>query len=231
MARPDRRGGGSYGTRRDLLQRARGIAVLALAAAAVSPGSATAAPRRPLRLVALGDSLTAGYQLPANAAFPAVLEAELKKRGHAVEIANAGVSGDTSTGGLDRLDWSVPEGTDGVILELGANDMLRGIDPDVTRRALDTIVTRLKGRNIPVMLAGMYAVRNLGPDYVRRFEAVYSDLAARDGLVFYPFFLDGVTGETRMTLRDGLHPSAEGVRRIVERILPSVETFVQRLGS
>ena len=188
---------------------------------------ADAAP--PLRLVALGDSLTAGYGLPAGAAFPAVLQAALTARGHAVEIANAGVSGDTASGGLERLDWSVPDGTDGVILELGANDMLRGVDPAITRRALDTIVSRLKGRGIPVMLAGMYASRNLGPDYVARFDAIHPDLARDYGLVLYPFFLDGVAGQSRLSLPDGLHPTAEGVRLVVERILPAVETFLTRL--
>jgi acyl-CoA thioesterase-1 len=183
------------------------------------------------KLVALGDSLTAGYGLPQAAAFPTVLEAALKARGHQVEIANAGVSGDTASGGLDRLDWSVPDGTDGVILELGANDMLRGTDPAITRRALETIITRLKARNIPVLLAGMLAGRNLGPDYVARFDAIYPDLAKQYGLVLYPFFLDGVAGEARLALPDGLHPTAEGVRIIVDRILPSVETFLARLGN
>ena len=193
-------------------------------------GMAGAAPGRPLRLVALGDSLTAGYGLPQAAAFPNVLQAALAARGHNVEIVNAGVSGDTAPGGLDRLDWSVPDGTDGVILELGANDMLRGADPAATKQALEAIITRLKARNIPVLLAGMYAARNLGPDYVRRFDAVYPDLAKRYGLVLYPFFLDGVAGEAGLALPDGLHPNAEGVRMIVRRILPTVETFLARLN-
>ena len=191
---------------------------------------ATAAAGRTLKLVALGDSLTAGYNLPGPAAFPTVLETALRARGHKVEIANAGVSGDTASGGLERLDWSVPDGTDGVILELGANDMLRGTDPAVTRAALDTIITKLKARGIPVMLAGMYAARNMGPDYVRRFDAIHPELAAKHGLVLYPFFLDGVAGEARLALPDGLHPTAEGVRLVVQRILPSVERFLARLG-
>jgi len=190
---------------------------------------ATQAADRPLRIVAFGDSLTAGYGLSAGAAFPVVLENALRGRGHAVTLVNAGVSGDTSTGGLDRLDWSVPEGTDGVILELGANDMFRGTDPAVTRRALETIITRLKERGIPVLLAGMYASRNMGAYYVARFEAVYKDLAAKYDLVFYPFFLDGIAQDKRYNLADGVHPNEAGVRTVVERILPSVETFLSRL--
>jgi acyl-CoA thioesterase-1 len=193
------------------------------------PGGSALAQGRTLRLVALGDSLTAGYGLPQNAAFPAVLERALKARGHAVEISNAGVSGDTSSGGLDRLDWSVPDGTDGVILELGANDMLRGVDPAITRRALGSIVRRLKERNIPVMLAGMRASRNLGPDYVSQFDAIYPDLAREHGLVLYPFFLEGVAGERSLNLPDGLHPTAEGIERIVAAIVPTVERFLARL--
>ena len=193
--------------------------------------SPTAFAGRPLKLVALGDSLTAGYMLPADAAFPVVLQRALKAKGQDVTIENAGVSGDTTTGGLDRLDWSVPEGTDGVILELGANDMLRGTDPQVSRKALDAIITRLKERGIPVLLAGMRASHNLGPDYVTRFDAIYPDLAERYGLVLYPFFLHGIAGDKTYNLPDGLHPNTEGIRRIVENILPSVETFLTRLGA
>ncbi|MFC0371893.1 arylesterase [Methylobacterium isbiliense] len=187
------------------------------------------AAERTLRLVALGDSLTAGYGVPAGAAFPGVLERALKEKGFDVAITNAGVSGDTATGGRDRVDWSVPEGTDGVILELGANDMLRGTDPAVTEAALDGIITRLKDRGIAVMLTGMKAARNLGPDYVARFEAIYPRLAERHGLVLYPFFLDGVATDRSLALPDGLHPNAKGVERIVAGILPAVETFLARL--
>ena len=194
-------------------------------------GAPEAATNRPLRIVALGDSLTAGYGLPQSAAFPAVLERALKARGHKVEIVNAGVSGDTAAGGLQRLDWSVPDGTDGVILELGANDMLRGLDPAATKRSLEAIVTRLKARGIPVLLAGMYASRNLGPDYVQRFDAIYQDIANRHGLVLYPFFLDGVAGQRQFNLPDGVHPTAKGVETIVERILPTVESFLARVSA
>ncbi len=201
-------------------------ALLTILGAVMTPAWAQGGP---IRLVALGDSLTAGYGLPQSAAFPSVLERALKARGHNVVIANAGVSGDTASGGLERLDWSVPEGTDGVILELGANDMLRGVDPAVTRRALEAIITRLKQRGVPVMLAGMYAARNLGPDYARRFDAIYPELAQKHGLVLYPFFLEGVAGDRSLNLPDGLHPTAQGVERIVERILPTVEAFLARL--
>ena len=131
---------------------------------------------RPLTIVVLGDSLSAGHGLPREAAFPEALERKLKARGHNIRMVNAGVSGDTATGGLERLDWSVPDGTDGVIVELGANDMLRGVDPAVTRKAIETIVTRLKARGVAVMLAGMYAQRNLGPAYTERFDAIYREL-------------------------------------------------------
>ena len=203
--------------------------LLACLVALAAPTGSALAQARPLRLVALGDSLSAGYGLPSNAAFPAVLERALKARGFAVEVGNAGVSGDTASGGLERLDWSVPEGTDGVILELGANDMLRGVDPAITRRALDSIVRRLKERRIPVMLAGMRASLNLGPDYGRRFDAIYPELAAQHGLVLYPFFLEGLAGDRSLNLPDGIHPSAQGVERIVQRILPSVEAFIARI--
>lgn len=182
-----------------------------------------------MKLVALGDSLTAGYNLPASAAFPVVLEKTLRDKGVAVEIVNAGVSGDTTQGGLERLDWSVPDGTDGVILELGANDALRGIDPALPRQALDTIIARLKARNIPVLLAGMYAPRNLGADYTGRFDAIYPELAQKYGLVLYPFFLEGIAGDKALNQADGLHPTAEGVRVIVRSILPTVERFVASL--
>jgi acyl-CoA thioesterase I len=197
------------------------IAVLA----AIGPAAA----RDPIRLVALGDSLTAGYRLPPDAAFPVVLERALKARGHQVAIENAGVSGDTASGGRDRLDWAVPDGTHGVILELGANDALRGIDPAITRAALDEIVSRLKARNIPVLIAGMLAPPNNGPEFRQRFDAIFPDLAAKHGLVLYPFFLDGVAGERALNLDDGIHPTRVGVERIVERMLPTVERFLATL--
>jgi acyl-CoA thioesterase I len=206
------------------------IFACAVAVAGLVGGSRDAAAQaRPLRLVAFGDSLTAGYNLPQAAAFPPVLERALRARGHNVEVANAGVSGDTASGGLERLAWSVPDGTDGVIVALGANDMLRGLDPSVTRRAIEGIVKELKARDIPAMLAGMVAARNLGPDYVKRFDALYPEIAAKHGLVLYPFFLEGIVGDRSLNLPDGLHPTAKGVEAIVERILPTVESFLARL--
>jgi acyl-CoA thioesterase I len=206
------------------------FACAAVLAAVIAPLPAAHAQSNPIRLVALGDSLSAGYNLPQEAAFPVALERALKAKGYKVEVVNAGVSGDTSSGGLDRLDWSVPDGTDGVILELGANDMLRGLDPAGTRKNIEAIVERLKSRDIPVMLAGMYASRNLGPEYVQKFDGIYPDIAKKHDLVLYPFFLDGVAGDRSLNLPDGMHPTAKGVEIIVERILPSVESFLARLS-
>lgn len=187
------------------------------------------AAERPVRIVALGDSLTAGLGLPADATFPAKLERALRAKGRAAEIVNAGVSGDTASGGLARLDWSVPEGTDAVIVELGANDMLMGVDPNVTRRALAEIVRRLAERRIAVLLAGMRAAPNLGADYGRDFETIYSELAARNDVLLYPFFLEGIAATSELNQRDGLHPTAAGVDVIVERILPKVEELIARV--
>ena len=179
----------------------------------------------------LGDSLTAGYGLPADAAFPAKLARALQKKGYAVDIANAGVTGDTSSGGLARLDWSVPDGTQAVILELGANDMLRGTDPAVTKSALNEILKRLDRRHIAVLLAGMNSLQNFGDDYARSFEAIYPALASTHSVVFYPFFLAGVVGDPELNQFDGLHPNAAGVDVIVKRILPQVETLIARARS
>ena len=183
----------------------------------------------PVRIVALGDSLTAGFGLPRDAAFPARLEAALRARGLAVEVTNAGVSGDTVSGGLARLDWSVPEGTHAVIVELGANDALRGVDPAVTRSALDAILRRLGERHIAVLLTGMRAPPNMGADYVRAFDAVFPALAAAHDVVFDPFFLDGVAADRALNQPDGLHPTTGGVEAIVRRILPKAEELVARV--
>ena len=179
-----------------------------------------------MQLVVLGDSLTAGYGLPEDAAFPSKLAQALTAKGIAVQVTDAGVSGDTASGGLGRLDWSVPQGTDAVIVELGANDALRGLDPQVTKDALDKILSKLGDRHIAVMLAGMQAPRNLGPDYVRTFDAIYPALASTHPVVFYPFFLDGVAADPKLNQGDGLHPNAAGVDVIVARILPQVEELI-----
>jgi acyl-CoA thioesterase-1 len=181
---------------------------------------------RPLKLVVLGDSLSAGLGLSGAAAFPERLQKSLRSNGIAVDIVNAGVSGDTSSGGRDRLDWSVPEGTDGVIVELGANDALRGTDPAITRSALSDIVARLKARRIAVLLCGMVAPPNYGSDYSARFNAIYPDLAKSSGVPLYPFFLQGVAADVSLNQADGMHPTAEGVDVIVKNILPTVEAFL-----
>jgi acyl-CoA thioesterase-1 len=186
------------------------------------------AAERPVKIVALGDSLTAGYGLAASEAFPARLETALRARGVAVEVANAGVSGDTTSGGLARLDWAVPDGTDAVIVELGANDMLQGKDPKLARRSLEQILQRLADRRVTVLLAGMRAAPNMGVEYAREFEAIYPELAAKFDVLFYPFFLDGIASESRLNQRDGLHPTQAGVDAIVSRILPKVEELVAR---
>ena len=218
----------SYGKLARKVQRL--AAVLAVAALALSfVQSPAVAAGRTIKVVAFGDSLTAGYQLASAAAFPAQLERALKAKGYAVEIANAGVSGDTSSAGLARLDWSVPDGADAVIVELGANDMLRGVDPKVTRSALSEIVRRLKARHIEVLLCGMLAAPNLGADYGQAFNAIYPEIAAANDVLFYPFFLEGIVSDPKLNLGDGLHPTGAGVAKIVNGILPKVEALVARV--
>lgn len=183
----------------------------------------------PLRIVVLGDSLVAGFQLKAADAFPAQLERALKDRGHHVEVINAGVSGDTTAAGLERLQWAVPDGTDAVIVELGANDALRGLDPAKAKVNLDKIVTAVKAGGADVLLAGMLAPRNLGEDYARKFDAIFPALSAKHGTLLYPFFLDGVVLDPRLNLSDGMHPNPKGVAEITRRILPAVEELIARV--
>jgi len=192
------------------------------------PMTLTASAAGPIRLVGLGDSLMAGYQLPPGDDFASMLEAALRKKGHDVSVANAGVSGDTTSDGLARLDWSVPEGTDGVILELGANDALRGIDPGTTEANLDAIIARLKARGIAVLLCGMLAPPNMGADYQQAFDAIYPRLSQKYGVLFYPFFLDGVATKSRLLLADGMHPNVQGVAAIVAGFLPSAEALIRK---
>ena len=207
----------------------RFLCLLALALSAMTPAlpaSAQTPVAKPVKMVVLGDSLSAGLGLSAPAAFPARLQKALKAKGIEVDMVNAGVSGDTTSGGRDRLDWSVPAGTEAVILELGANDALRGIDPKVTRAALTEILTRLQARKIAVLLCGMVAPPNYGADYSAKFNAIYPDLAKTFQVPLYPFFLQGVAAEAKLNQADGLHPTAEGVDTIVKNILPTVEAFL-----
>jgi acyl-CoA thioesterase I len=184
-----------------------------------------------IKLVAFGDSLTAGYLLPADAAFPAVLEKALRGAGYDVRISNAGVSGDTAEDGLARLDWALQDGADGVILELGANDMLRGIDPTRARATLDTILAKLASRHVKVLMAGMLASPSLGAEYGRAFDAIYPALAAKYKVPLYPFFLQGVAGNKSLQLADGLHPNREGVQKIVAQMLPLTENFLHAIAA
>jgi acyl-CoA thioesterase-1 len=217
----------SYGSFVLQVQRLAALVLVTLFCVA-APAAGWAADRA-VRIVALGDSLTAGYGLSADAAFPARLEQALRAKGIIAVVANAGVSGDTASGGLGRLDWSVPDGTEAVILELGINDAFRGLDPKLTKAALDTIISKLKGRHIEVLLAGMLAPRNMGPDYVRDFDAIFPTLASTHGSVFYPFFLEGVAADAKLNQLDGLHPTAGGVDVIVARILPKTEELIARV--
>ena len=203
--------------------------VLGLALMGAEPAFAqtsAAIEARPIKMVVLGDSLSAGLGLSGSDAFPAKLQKALKVKGIEVEMTNAGVSGDTSSGGRDRLDWSVPKGTQAVIVELGANDALRGTDPAVTRAALTDLVMRLKARGIAVLLCGMLAPPNYGSDYSARFNTIYPDLAKSLGVPLYRFFLEGVAANAKLNQADGLHPTAEGVDVIVKNILPTVEAFL-----
>ncbi len=193
--------------------------------------TATAGACATLNLVGFGDSLMAGYQLPPEDAFPARLEKALREKGHDVTISNAGVSGDTTSGGLARIDWSVPDGTKGVILELGANDALRGIAPEESRKNLVAMIEKLKSRGIAVLLVGIMAPPNMGDDYAGRFNPIYPELAKTYGLELYPFFLDGVVGAAGTQLEDGMHPNGNGVGVMVDRFLPVAERFIGSLST
>jgi acyl-CoA thioesterase-1 len=183
----------------------------------------------PIQIVAFGDSLTAGHGLLAKDSYPSKLQAALRAKGYNVTIVNAGVSGDTTAQGLARVDWSVPSGTQAAIVEFGANDMFRGVPPPVVKRNLDAIIQKLKARHIEVMLAGMYATRSLGKEYYTAFDAIYRDLAHKYGLVFMPFFLEGVVGVQNLNQPDGIHPTAAGIDLVVKKSLPAVEALIQRV--
>ena len=204
-------------------------AVIAMFALSSQAGdNVLAQEREPTVIVAFGDSLTAGYKLPPDAAFPVQLEKALKATGYNVRVINSGVSGDTASDGLARFDWAMPEDADAVILELGANNALRGISVSETKKALGEILKRLKDRNIEVLIAGMEAPRNWGDEYVNAFRQMYTDLADEYGADLYPFFLSGIVLDKSLNLEDGIHPTKKGVGVIVERILPSVEALIER---
>jgi len=219
------------GNRRGFAQVVALLAFVNVMAIIAAAPLTSAEPSKPLRIVAFGDSLTAGYGLRPKHAFPAQLQSVLKGRGHNVVVINAGVSGDTTAGGLKRLAWAVPDGTDAVILELGANDALRGIDPEVTRANLERIIANLKKQGMPILLAGMRSPANWGDTYADDFDAIFPDLARQHGLVFYPFFLEGVILNPKLNLNDGIHPTSKGVAEIVKRILPAAEELIERASS
>jgi acyl-CoA thioesterase-1 len=201
-------------------------AIGALTALLLLPVVAAAAGKPPIRILAFGDSLAAGYGLPHETGFEAQLQAALRKRGYNVVVLDGAVSGDTTAGGRARLDWALADTPDAVIVELGGNDALRGIDTRDTEANLAAILDTLAARHIPVLLAGMYAPPNMGPDYAKSLRAVFVRLGSRPGIVYDPFFLAGVAAVPALNQADGIHPNAEGVRRIVARLLPDVERLI-----
>lgn len=205
-----------------------GAALLVAAGVSMTILPLQAAPA-PVKLLALGDSLTAGYGLPEPQGFTSQLQKALTAKGYAVTVVNAGVSGDTTAGGLARLDWALADKPDAALIELGANDMLRGLDPGAAKANLDAILKKLAERRIPTLLAGMLATPSLGRPYTERFNGLYPDLAKTYGLPFYPFFLDGVATDRALIQPDGLHPNAKGVAVIVERILPDITRLLDSL--
>ncbi|AGK59596.1 G-D-S-L family lipolytic protein [Hyphomicrobium denitrificans 1NES1] len=218
---------------RHVLEAAPALVVtfaLSIMAVFAAPLPARADAPKPITLVAFGDSLTAGYGLKASESFPAQLQMALQAKGYKVMIVNAGVSGDTTADGLRRFDWAMQPKPDGVILELGANDALRGIDPKEPSANLDKMLSALKSKGIDVLLTGMKAPNNWGEDYAKAFDAIYTDLAAKYGVTLYPFFLDGVALDPAFSQPDGLHPTASGIAEVVKRITPDVEALIQRIS-
>lgn len=210
-------------------QMVAAIAIVNMIGPAVPSAMAASSRDAAVRIVVLGDSLTAGFGVESGKAFPDQLARLLKAADHNVEIVNAGVSGDTTAGGLARLDWSVPEGTDAVIVELGANDMLRGLPPAQARLNLDAILTRLKSRGIEILLAGMRASRSLGEPYANAFDRLYPELAEAHDILLYPFFLSGVALDPNLNQPDGLHPTAEGAAVIARKMQADVEALIVRV--
>lgn len=207
------------------------VAGLHIAVIVASMAFAVVANAKTISLVGFGDSLMAGYQLPPGDGFPEKLQAALTAKGVEVSIANAGVSGDTTAGGLARIDWSVPDGTDGVILELGGNDALRGIPPEESEKNLDQMIARLKERGVAVLLVGMLAPPNMGGDYAARFNSIYEKLAQKHGVALYPFFLDGVALEAGLKLEDGMHPNSKGIDVMVEKMEPAITQFLGTIST
>lgn len=203
--------------------------ILATFAAGIN-GIAEAA-AKPVKIVAIGTSLTQGYNLPPGTDFTAVLQAQLKAKGYDVVIVNAGVSGDTTAGGIARLDWAMSDDVAGVIVELGSNDALRGLSVEETRKNLDLMLVKLKARRVVVLFTGMKAPRNLGPEYVQAFDAVYPELATKHGVLFYPFFLEGVAANLKLNQADGIHPNEAGTKVIVKGILPYAEKLLTGIKS
>lgn len=201
---------------------------LVLCALIVFMGALPAA-AAPVKILMLGTSLTQGYGLPPGTEIPAVLQSSLKAKGVNAKIINAGVSGDTSSGGLARLDWSLADHPDAAIVELGSNDALRGVAPKVTEKNLSAILAKLKAQNIPILLLGMMAPRNLGPEYAKAFDPIYPKLAQQYGTLLYPFVLDGVALDAKLNQADGIHPNPKGVKIVVARMLPDVMKLVAQI--
>ncbi len=206
-----------------------GFLLLAAATFASIPvASVMAQPGKPIRIVAFGDSLSAGYGLRPSQSFPAQLQKALKERGHNVVVDNAGVSGDTSAAGLARIAWAIGDDADAVIVEFGANDALRGISPQVTRQNMQKIVAKLGAKRLPTLLTGMRSPTNWGETYAEEFDAIFPDIAKEHTLIFYPFFLDGVVFDSKLNQQDGIHPNAKGVAAIVKAMLPKVEELISK---
>lgn len=202
------------------------FSIIAIFAFATATAQAESSPQR---LMVFGDSLTAGYGLASEDSLPAQLQRALRERGHAVTVINAGVSGDTTSGGLSRLEWTLADDPQAVILALGANDGLRGINPGLTRDNLQQMLEIVQQRELPVLLLGMLAPPNLGRDYSEAFNAIYPDLAEEYSVLLYPFFLEDVVGEPQLNLEDGIHPNRQGVAVVVDNILPLVEQLLQQI--
>jgi len=194
---------------------------------APAPAGIPAAPRDGI-IVAVGDSLTAGYRVAEEQAYPALLQQRLDREGYNLDVVNAGISGETSSGTLARLDWILTLKPDIVLLETGANDGLRGIDPQLTRDNLDRIVTRLKSEGVVVVLAGMKMIKNLGEPFTRRFEGIYPAIAAKHDVLLIPFFLEGVAGDRQLSQADGIHPTPEGYRKVADHVYPYVVEAIRK---